>query len=140
MNTEDQLRCERECTRLCHDFAWTVDTLDYDGFVALFAAGGVFERAGQQSRGPEAIRQFLDARPANRLTRHLCTNVRIDMTGPETATGTCLALMYHAPAANAAPLPMPASTPLVAEYVDDYVLTAAGWKFGHRRTTVVFQP
>lgn len=138
MNTEDQLRCEHDCTRLCHDFAWSVDTLDYDGFVALFADDGVFERAGLQSRGHEAIRKFLDARPADRVTRHFCTNVRIDMTGPGTATGTCLALMYQATAAKNTPLPV--SSPLVAEYADDYVLTASGWKFKHRRTTVVFQP
>ena len=139
MNAEDQFRCERDCTRLSHDFAWSVDTRDYDGFVALFAADGVFERAGLQSCGHEAIRKFLDARPANRVTRHFCTNVRIDVTGPGTATGTCMALMYQASAAKNAPLPLPVSTPLVAEYLDDYVLTDAGWKFKHRRTTVVFQ-
>lgn len=140
MNPEDQLRCERDCARLCHDFAWTVDKLDYGGFVALFAADGVFERAGQQNRGHEAIRQFLDARPAGRVTRHLCTNIRIDMTGLNTATGSCSALMYHAPAGNDAQLPLPVSAPLVVDYIDDYVLTAAGWKIKHRRTTIVFPP
>ena len=140
MNLEDRLRCERECTRLCLDFAWTVDHFDYDGFVALFAADGVFERAGQLNRGPEAIRAFLDARPVDRVTRHLCTNLRIDMTGPATATGSCSALMYQAPAAKDAQLPLPVSAPVVAEYVDDYVLTAAGWKFRHRKTSIVFAP
>ena len=140
LNLEDQLRCERDCTRLCHDFAWTVDKLDYDAFVALFAADGVFERATQQSRGHQAIRQFLDARPTGRVTRHLCTNTRIDMTGPDTATGSCSALMYHAPAGKDAQLPLPVSAPVVVDYLDDYVLTAAGWRILHRRTTIVFQP
>ena len=92
------------------------------------------------------IRQFLDARPAGRVTRHLCSNIRVDMTGPDTATGGCSALMYHAAvetavsAASVAQLPLPVSPPVVVDYIDDYVLTSGGWKFKYRRTTVVFQP
>ena len=59
MSPEDKSRCERECTRLSTDFAWTVDARAYDAFVALFAPDGVFERAGQPSRGHEAIRHVL---------------------------------------------------------------------------------
>ena len=142
MNIEDQLRCERECTRLCNDFAWTVDARDYDAFVGLFAADGIFERAGQKSIGHNAIRQFLDARPAGRVTRHICSNMRFELTGADTATGTCSALMYQAPAATDAQRlqPLPVSAPMVVDYVDDYVLTGSGWKFKHRNTKVVFSP
>lgn len=140
MTLEDQLRCERECARLCNDFVWTVDTGDYDGCVALFAVDGALERAGQVSRGHAGVRAFLDARPANRVTRHTCSNIRIDMTGPATATGTSCAVMFHAPAARDTPLPLKGTTPLFAEYADDYVLTAGGWKIRHRKIVVVFQP
>ena len=139
MATEDQLRCERECTRLCNDFVWSVDMGHYDAFVALFADDGVFDRAGQLSRGHAAIRAFLDARPAGRVTRHTCSNVRVDMTGPTTATGTCSALMFQAPTAKDAALPLPVSAPAVVDYVDDYVLTDAGWKIKYRKTVIVFQ-
>lgn len=139
MNPEDKLHCEQACTRLCTDFAWTVDNGDYAAFVALFAPDGVFERAGQASRGHAAIRSFLDARPTGRVTRHACTNIRIDMTGPDTATGSCCALMFQAPAEKDAPLPLPVSAPWVVDYLDEYVRTADGWKFKHRRTTIVFQ-
>ena len=140
MNPDEQVRCERDCARLCLDFARTVDSGDYDVFVALFAADGVFERAGHRDRGAEAIRRFLDARPADRVTRHLCTNVRINMTGPASASGTCCALMYQAHATKDVALPLQASGALVVDYHDDYVLTAHGWKFKHRRTSVIFQP
>ena len=145
MSPEAISRCERECTRLSTDFAWTVDAYAYDAFVALFAPDGVFERAGQPSRGHEAIRQFLNSRPAGRVTRHLCSNIRVDMTGPDSATGGCSALMYHAAvetavsAATDAQLPLPVTAPVVVDYTDDYVLTSGGWKFKYRRTTVVFQ-
>ena len=140
MNVLEQARCERECTRLCHHFAWFVDRCEYDAFVALFVPDGVFVRTGQESRGHAAIRSFLDARPRERVTRHVCANIRIDMTGPTTATGSCSALMFQAAAPNQATLPLPVSPPIVVDYVDDYVLTAAGWKFRQRKTEIVFQP
>lgn len=139
---EDKLRCERECTRLCNDFAWTVDQRDYDAFVELFAEDGAFERAGQRSVGHAAIRQFLDARPADRITRHIVSNIRVDLTGPATAAGTCSALMYQATHESAAAptQPLHVSAPVVVDYVDDYLLTNRGWKFACRRTALVFQP
>ena len=142
MNIENQLRCERECTRLCHDFAWTVDQRDYSAFVGLFADDGVFERMGQRSEGHVAMRQFLNARPVDRVTRHICSNIRINLTGPGTASGTCSALMFQATMAPDAALsqPLSVSAPVVVDYVDDYVLTEGGWKFHCRRTALVFQP
>jgi hypothetical protein len=146
MNFEEKLLCERDCSRLCQDFAWTVDHLDYPAFVALFAADGVFEREGQRSAGHEAILAFLNARPTGRVTRHLISNVRIDMTGPNTATGHCSAMMYAASGSegsegsNSSDTPLPVSPPLVVDYADDFVRTADGWRFQHRRTRIVFQP
>ncbi len=139
MKTEEQAQCLRECARLCNDFAWTVDTGAYDSFIALFAPDGVFERPGLVSRGHAAIRSFLDARPTDRVTRHVCSNIRIDMTGPGTAKGTSSALMFAAPATQAATLPLPGGGPMVVDYTDDYVLTDDGWKIKHRKTMLVFQ-
>ena len=146
IHPEHLLRCEHECTRLCHDFAWTVDAVQYRAFVALFTPDGVFERAGQASRGADYILMFLDTRPLNRMTRHVCSNIRIDMTGPDTAKGTSTALMFQAPMAQAAegsadvPGSLTAAVPWVVDYLDYYALTAAGWKFKHRQTHIVFAP
>lgn len=139
MHTEDQQQCERACIRLCHDFAGTVDACNYDAFVHLFSADGTFERGGQRYVGHQAIRGFLDTRPANRVTRHICSNIRIDMTGPTTATGSCSALMFLANAVKGTPLPLPVSPPVVVDYLDDYLLTSEGWKFNRRTALVVFQ-
>lgn len=140
MNPDEIARCERECTRLCIDFAWAVDRFEYDAFVALFAPDGAFERPGLVSRGAVAIRSFLDARPRDRTTRHLLTNVRIESTGPENASGTCSALLYQAAAPQQPHGPLPVPGPLVVDWVDAFVLTPVGWRFGHRKTTVVFEP
>lgn len=140
MTTEDLLQCERACTRLCNDFAWTVDHGRHADFVALFAPDGVFVRAGQAYRGHTALRAFLEARPAGRVTRHACSNIRIDMTGPDSATGTCCAIMFHAPAGEDPAAALPAAWPLVVDYLDTFVRTAAGWRFSERQAVVVFQP
>lgn len=150
MSFEATLRCERECTRLCHDFAWSVDQGDYPAFVSLFADDGVFERGGQRSVGHAAIRQFLEARPAGRTTRHLCSNIRIDPVDASSAVGTSSALMFAASvgsgsgsgsaASTAQQQTLPVTLPWVVDYLDDYQLTATGWKFKCRRTVLVFQP
>lgn len=133
---EHRRRCALDCARLCHDFAHAVDHFDDAACAALFAADGVFERAGQESRGHAAIRAFLAARPRGRTTRHLCTGVRIDRTGPDTASGTCSALMFHAAVPEGTQAPT--APPLVVDYVDAYVRTADGWKFRRRSTRIVF--
>lgn len=140
MTFEDELRCERDCARLSTDFAWTVDRGEFDAFIALFAPEGALERGGQVLRGPAALRGFLEAMPLDRTMRHLCSNIRIDMTGPTTAKGTSGVMMVHAMLPPTEPLPLPAGTPLVAEYEDEYVLTASGWKFQYRKTFIVFKP
>ena len=57
----------------------------------------------------------------------------------ENATGTSQVVMYQAPAGGTG-AKLWASLPLVADYEDRYVLTAAGWKFAHRKVHIVFQP
>ena len=140
MNLEEKLRCERECTRLCNDFAWAVDTFHYDAFVSLFMPDGVFDRAGQVSRGGVEIRRFLNARPADRVTRHVCTNIRIDPVSPEVAVGNCYTLVFVAQADAAASLPLPTPLPMVVEYHDEYSHSAEGWKIQSRKLKIVFQP
>ena len=94
--------------------------------------------AGQRQVGHAAIRAFLDARPVDRITRHICTNIRVDMTSPTTASGSCSTLMLLASAPRDTPLPVPISPPVVVDYQDEYVLTDEGWKFKCRTVQIVF--
>lgn len=133
-------RCERECSRLCNDFAWAVDGRRYDQFVALFTLDGVFDRAGHVSSGRAEILQFLNARPGDKLTRHVCTNICITMIGPAAASGRSYALVFQTQTPPGAALPVPTPAPLVVEYYDDYALTDEGWKFKQREVKIIFQP
>jgi len=137
---DERLSCERDCNRLCIDFAWAVDSRRYDAFVALFVADGVFERPGLVCHGHAEIRRFLDARPPDRTTRHLCTNVRIDMTGPDSATGQCHALMFQSQEGQGGDGPLRYAPPVLVDYHDDFVRTPHGWRFKERKTTLIFLP
>lgn len=139
MTFEEQTRCVLECTRLCEDFAYTIDRRQYEKFLQLFTPDPVLDRAGRIFSGVEGLRLFCAGRDVNRYVRHICSNIRIDPTGSATATGTSCATMYHAAALPDAELPLPTAIPLVAEYEDDYTLTEAGWKIKSRKVTIVFQ-
>ena len=136
----EKIRCERECARLCKDFIYTIDRRQYDAFLTLFAPDPVLERVGHIFSGMDGLRTFCAGRASNRYVRHTCSNIRIDMTGPQAATGTSCATMFQATAEPDAALPLTSSMLIFAEYDDQYVLIDTGWKIKSRKITVVFQP
>lgn len=140
MTPEERIQCILACTRLCEDFAYTIDRRQYDAFLALFAPDPVLDRMGEQYRGHEGLRRFCAARPLDRHVRHLCSNIRIDPTGPGTASGTSAATMYQALAAPDADFPFATPVPLIAEYQDTYLLTDQGWKIKSRKVGIAFLP
>ena len=140
MTDNERLLGEHACIRLCHDFAASVDARRYDDFVALFTVDGVFDRAGQISHGHAEIRRFLDARPADRVTRHACTNICVDLVSPDSAVGNCYALVFQVQGTDTPPGPLHSPAPMVVEYHDQYRRGPEGWKFNHRRVKIVFQP
>lgn len=64
-----------------------------------------------------------------RTTRHVCSNVVIDVEGPATARGTSAMLLF-----NGGP------APLVDSFHDRFALTADGWRFAERRGSLTFKP
>lgn len=137
MNESPQQGCESACTRLCNDFAYFVDTRDYQKLAALFVEDGSFERRGEVLQGRTAILDAMQARPENVITRHVCTNIRIDLQDDGSARGTCTLLLFHA-VASASPAAPAAPAITVAEYHDVYVQTPAGWRIRSRVAQMVF--
>jgi len=129
--TDQQQQCEAACARLCNDFAYFVDHGDYEKLVGLFVETGSFERRGEVLSGRATILASMQARPGNVITRHACTNIRIDLQPDGSAHGTCTLILFHAVAGTA-----PATT--VAEYRDVYVHTPDGWRIRSRVADIVF--
>jgi hypothetical protein len=129
---DHQRECEAACTRLCIDFAHFVDTREYDSLAGLFTEEGTFERRGEVLRGRQSILGGMQARPADVITRHVCTNIRIQPQADGSARGNCYLLLFHATSGE------PSAAPTVAEYSDVYVLEAGSWRIQSRVAALAF--
>jgi uncharacterized protein (TIGR02246 family) len=139
----DEAAIERTCARLVLRSLRAFDERDWLAYASLFTEDGVFIRANapdEPLRGREAIRTALAERPASRLTRHLCTNLEIDVVDTEHARGSCYLLLYAGdetqPETSGS---RPADrTQRVGEYRDTFVLTGDGWRISRREGRLVF--
>jgi ketosteroid isomerase-like protein len=131
MELTDKIAAERACERLVVDFAFFSDRQDYESLVELFAADGVMQRPnGDRLVGRDAILKAYQARPAGRMTRHVCTNIRISIESQDRARGFTYAVLYS----GAATEPTKSQ---VGEFEDDFVRTPDGWRFQERRARFV---
>ena len=89
--------------------------------------------------GRVAIQAAYEGRPADRITRHICTNMIINAESLSRAYGTMYALLYAGSTGNPADLGLLADDrQLVGEFEDDYVLTEDGWRIDSRRGRIIF--
>ena len=115
---------ERDCERLVYRYAWLVDSGEAAAIADLFTVDGVWAAGtGEPMRGRDGIREGFTARQAvaRRQSRHVMTNVLIDVTGPDTATGRVYLVNFrHDSRTGVAEKPAPADVP---KYVGEYHLT-----------------
>jgi ketosteroid isomerase-like protein len=134
---------ERACTRLVLEYARLVDSGRAAGIADLFTDDGVWEGAdGRLLRGRTEIRAAFEGRQGltRRTSRHVCTNVLIDVEGPDAAVGVSYLLNYrHDSRDGAAVLPAPADHPkFVGDYHDRFVRVDGVWRIAHRRFELAF--
>ena len=131
---------EQACARLVNRFAVYNDSGEFDRLAALFIEEGRYARPSAPDtfiEGREAILASFTARPGNKLTRHVISNVIIDVEDERHASGLSYIVLYTAALDNPAKLGLKANpVQLVGEFYDRFVLTADGWRFSERRGTV----
>jgi hypothetical protein len=121
---------EWECARLINLYAQLNDAARWEELAALYAADGSMTRPTAPDApiiGRDAILAAFQSRPA-RTTRHICSNIVIDVETATAARGSSAMLLFTA--ANA--------PPLVGGFEDRFVLTGDGWRFAERRGTLTF--
>jgi hypothetical protein len=130
VDASERRAIEWECARLINLYALLNDETRWEEVAALYAADGVMTRPTAPDDpivGREAILAAFKARPP-RTTRHICSNVVIDVESPTDARGRSAMLLF-----TAADKP-----PLVGGFEDRFVLTEDGWRFAERRGTLTF--
>ena len=129
MTADERRAIEQDCARLIALYANLNDEARWDEVAALYADDGVMVRPtapDAPTQGRAAILAAFKARPA-RVTRHVCSNVVIDVDSETTARGVSAMLLFTGAAA-----------PLVGSFHDRFVRTADGWRFAERRGSLLF--
>jgi ketosteroid isomerase-like protein len=140
MTDAETASIERACTALSIAYARAVDFRDYDAFVLLFTEDATLD-VGRPLHGREAIRESLRRRPDELRSRHVITNVFIDVLSPDSARGISYLTLYrHHGEESVRRGPVPLQGPAaVGHYEDRFTRTNAGWLFSARRAHLAFR-
>ena len=139
--TDDQIDAiRRACEELSIAYARAVDFRDYDYFVTLFSDDGVLD-TGKPLAGRAAIREALAHRPDELRSRHVITNVFIDVLNEQEARGISYLTLYrHVGQESLKSEPIAFDGPAgVGHYEDRFMKTAEGWKFKRRKLHFAFR-
>lgn len=129
MSPDERRAIEADCARLIALYANRNDAADWPGVAALYAADGVMTRPTAPDApvvGQAAILAAFQARPP-RKTRHVCSNVVIDVVSPTEARGESAMVLFQ-----------PEGAPLAGSFHDRFVLTSEGWRFAERRGSLAW--
>ena len=137
LSAAEQIEIERACERIVFAYSRALDLGDMNAAADLFAENGAMARPmapEQLIQGREAIRASLLTRPKTLLTKHLATNVIIDVESRDSACGvSCLTMIATTPPTDGKP-PFISSGPVYfGEFKDRYVRENGVWKFLERR-------
>ena len=143
MDAMQKMQIEQACTKLVNQFAVFNDHGRFTELAALFTDTATYARPIAPDvliEGRDNICATFEARPKERVGRHIISNIVIDVQGLERATGLCYVLLYTGSTDKPAEkFGLQAVGPqLVGEFHDEFVLTPAGWKFQVRKGRIIF--
>jgi hypothetical protein len=139
--TTDELASIEACRSLILEFAARIDNGQTQTLGELMTPDATFARPTAPDvvlQGADAILIAFAARPKSMVTQHLNLNIRIKLTGPDTAEGHSIVMLFIA---NAADELIPgkgrkAGNPLLGTWTDSFLRTPRGWRFKDRRGAV----
>ena len=140
VSTHQQAIITRICEQLFVDYARHLDFRDYDRFVDLFAQDGALNVAGKL-QGKEKIRRAMSRRTDELRSRHVITNIAIDVLSETTASGIAyLSLYRHIGAESLVDEPVMLRGPAaIGHYTNSFKLTVDGWRIASCDLDFAFQ-
>jgi SnoaL-like domain len=133
-----QLADIETCRSLIVEFATRIDEGQAHTLGDLMTADASFARPTVPDvviQGRDAILAAFSARPKHLISQHLNLNIRIRLTGADTAEGHSVVMLFLADA-NDELVPgkgRKTGAPIIGTWTDTFVRTAQGWRFKDRR-------
>jgi hypothetical protein len=136
----ERIEIERACERLIHVYSRALDLGDMSAAADCFAENGSMARPMMPDaviQGRETIRASLLTRPKTLLTKHLATNVMVDVESRDTASGlSYLTMISTTPPADGKPPYVSQGPVYFGEFKDKFVRENGEWKFLERRGSI----
>ncbi|MGW1542217.1 nuclear transport factor 2 family protein [Streptomyces sp. NPDC002309] len=135
----DLLLAERACERLIVEFVHKLDLGDPGDVADLFTDDGFWEWAEGDRRiqGRDALRSYFAGRPADRLSRRICTNILVTVTSEATASATTYFTTYRVDGHHGGLVPPRAPTQ-VGHYEDSFREVDGRWLLSSRSLYLAF--
>jgi len=139
MDKTIQHNAEHECQRLSIACYSLMDQGRYDETAALFTEDAIWVRGGKPVAGREAILKVLHQRPATELSRHLVTNVLVELHSDTEGSATaCFLPLRGTKREDGTVAPPPITN--VGDLSFRFRREADGWKIAHLLPTMIFKP
>lgn len=120
------------CERLVQNFYGYLDEKRYDDLCDLFDVDGVWVRLGTELVGRDRIRETMAER-SDWLTAHVVTNLRVTLTGPDSAETVQYVTLYRHEGRSPQDGPAPVVLPLgVLRHTDQLVKREGRWLFARK--------
>lgn len=138
LKASERMLIEHECTRLCNQFHVLIDAYRYAEVTELFTPDAKWHHRTGPLEGIAAIREYLLSKATTPVTRHVLTNVLIDVDDDDHSRGIAYVTMYYG-------VPPPDGVPVLRDpmvlvtYHDEFRRTDDGWKFASRRPVPTFK-
>jgi SnoaL-like domain len=135
----ERIEIERACERIVYAYSRALDLGDMSAAADFFAESGSMARPmapGQIIQGRETIRTALLSRPKTLLTKHLATNVMIEVVSRDEARGLSYLTMISTTPGDAAAPYVSAGPIYFGEFKDRFVRESGEWKFLERRGSI----
>lgn len=129
MTADERRAIEQDCARLVALYANLNDAARWEDVAALYAEDGRMARPTAPDDwivGRDAILTAFRSRPA-RTTRHVCSNIVIDVLDERHASGESAMLLFTGDGA-----------PKVGSFHDRFVRVQGEWRFAERRGSLTF--
>jgi hypothetical protein len=117
--------------KLIYEFFYCLDERRYRQLADMFAPDGVWHRQGKELRGPGAVMDAMKQRPPGFTTRHLITNVMVDVDGADAASARFYMTVFVHEGAEAPKAAVPMAVPMhVSSFEQKFVKSNGQWLIG----------